>query len=159
MRHRLIRRLIITSKNWPLFIRRIIYRLAKYRKVEIKRNVLFDSYQNIHLDTNVFVNYNVEFYTSGKAHIYIGKNVNIGPNVHFCCATHEKGTQNCRAGEGKYLDITVGDGSWICMDCVVIPGITIGPGSIIAAGSIVTKNIPANELWGGIPAKKIKELK
>lgn len=158
MGNRIVCKLMQKSKNWPLFLRKAIYKLAKIKNVEIKKNVLFDSFKNIHLGSNVFINYNVEFYTSGKSHIYVKDNVNIGPNVHFCCATHKIGETNCRAGEGVYLDIVVGEGSWICMDSVILPGVTIGSGSIIAAGSVVTKNVPCNELWGGIPAKKIKDL-
>ena len=151
-------KVFVLSRNWPLFFRKIIYKTAGFKNVEIKRGVFFDSYSNVQLGENVFINYGVDFYTSGKACIRVKDNVNIGPNVHLCCATHEIGPSDCRAGKGEYLDITIGEGAWICMDSVILPGVTIGPGSIIAAGSVVTKDVPPNELWGGVPARRIKSL-
>lgn len=54
--------------------------------------------------------------------------------------------------------ITIGDGVWICAGAIITPGVTIGEGSIIAAGSVVEKDVPPFEIWGGVPARKIKEL-
>jgi chloramphenicol O-acetyltransferase type B len=53
--------------------------------------------------------------------------------------------------------IIVNDDVWIGTNAVIIAGTTIGKGSIIAAGSVVNKNIPECEIWGGVPAKKIKD--
>ncbi|HSN49376.1 MAG TPA: acyltransferase, partial [Flavobacterium sp.] len=53
--------------------------------------------------------------------------------------------------------ITIEDDVWIGTSCVLLQGITIGKGSIIAAGSVVNKSIPEYEIWGGIPARFIKK--
>lgn len=48
--------------------------------------------------------------------------------------------------------------AWIAINVTILPGVTIGEGAIIASGSVVTKDIPANTIWGGVPAKQLKEF-
>jgi len=55
--------------------------------------------------------------------------------------------------------IILEDGVWVCSGAIILPGVRMGEGSIIAAGSVVNKNVPPYELWGGVPARKIKNLK
>ena len=57
-----------------------------------------------------------------------------------------------------FKKVTVKQGAWVTVNCVLLPGVTIGENSIIAAGSVVTKDIPANVIAGGVPAKIIKEI-
>ena len=54
--------------------------------------------------------------------------------------------------------IHIGKNVWIGANSMVLPGVTIGDGAVIAAGAIVTKDVPANTIFGGIPAKKIKNI-
>jgi len=54
--------------------------------------------------------------------------------------------------------ITIGRNVWVGAQCVILPGVTIGDNAIIAAGSVVNANVPANEIWGGVPARKIKDV-
>lgn len=56
------------------------------------------------------------------------------------------------------LPIAVGDGVWIGARSVILPGATIGDGAVIAAGAVVTGNVEPNALYGGVPAKRIKDL-
>lgn len=49
--------------------------------------------------------------------------------------------------------------AWIAINVTILPGVTIGKGAIIASGSVVTKDIPANTIWGGVPAKQIREFR
>jgi len=55
--------------------------------------------------------------------------------------------------------IIIEDGVWVCSGAIILPGVKIGEGSVIAAGAVVTKNVPPYELWGGVPANKIRSLK
>lgn len=55
--------------------------------------------------------------------------------------------------------IVLADGVWIGAGAIVLQGVTIGEGAVVAAGAVVTKDIPAFELWGGVPARKLKDLK
>jgi acetyltransferase-like isoleucine patch superfamily enzyme len=93
--------------------------------------------------------------------IVIGSNVIFGPGVYLFSENHnfkdpsvfinEQGTN--RKGT------IVGDGVWIGARSVILDGVNIGNNSIVAAGSVVTKNIPDFEIWGGSPAKKIRSRK
>ncbi|MFQ5632708.1 MAG: DapH/DapD/GlmU-related protein, partial [bacterium] len=56
-----------------------------------------------------------------------------------------------------YKDITIGDDVWLGSNVVVIAGVTIGDGCVVAAGSVVTKDIPAYAIAGGVPAKVLKK--
>lgn len=87
--------------------------------------------------------------------ISIGNNVQITQDVYF----HTHG--GAHAARRKYPDfdvfgkINVKDNAYVGSGSHIMPGVTIGEGALIAAGSIVTKSVPANEVWGGIPAKFI----
>jgi acetyltransferase-like isoleucine patch superfamily enzyme len=56
---------------------------------------------------------------------------------------------------GSISEIVIDDNVWLGFNVIILKGVKIGYGAIVAAGSVVNKNIPANEIWGGIPAKKI----
>lgn len=84
----------------------------------------------------------------------IGDNVFIGPNVTFI---NDKIPRSKKYPE-KFLITTIEDGASIGAGSIIMGGIKIGENSMIGAGSLVTKNIPANQLWYGNPAKFIKEL-
>ena len=72
--------------------------------------------------------------------------------------THHLGEEYQRAGVETALPITVGDGAWIGANCTILPGVTIGRGAVVAAGSVVTKSIGDNEMYAGVPAKLIRVL-
>ncbi len=112
--------------------------------------------KNIHFGSDVFVNSNC-FFMDG-ADITIGDNVFIGPYCGFYTATHPLDYHNRNKGLEKALPITIGDNCWFGANVSVMPGVTIGNGCVIAAGSVVTKSIPENTLVAGVPAKIIKEI-
>ncbi|MFQ2184876.1 DapH/DapD/GlmU-related protein [Aeromonas hydrophila] len=84
--------------------------------------------------------------------IEIGKNCDIGPLVKLVPGSHRIGGSDRRAGEGVALPISIGDGCWIGADVLIIGGVTIGKGVVVAAGSVVTRDIPDNVLVAGVPA-------
>lgn len=98
-----------------------------------------------------------DFTIHGNGKTFIGNNCDIAPNVTILNGTHEIGTPLRRAGDGKTLNTTIKDGSWIGASSILI-GSIINEASIVAAGSIVTKEVKSNTLVGGNPAKIIKEL-
>jgi len=63
-----------------------------------------------------------------------------------------------RAGETEYLDINIGKGCWICANVLILPGVTIGEGTVVAAGAVVTSDLEPDCLYAGVPALKIKQL-
>lgn len=79
-------------------------------------------------------------------------------DVLFCGVTHEIGDSRKRAGKPIGKDIVIKNGSWIGARVTILPGVTVGEGCIIAAGSVVTKDCLPNTMYGGVPAKFIKSL-
>lgn len=103
-----------------------------------------------------FVNYACFFDTSQM--ITIGDNVNIAMRCTFITSTHKIGASDHRASTAEAYPIIIGNGCWIGAGVTILPGVNVGEGTIIAAGSVVVKNCAPNSLYAGVPAKKIKEL-
>lgn len=95
---------------------------------------------------------------NGNGIVTIGDRCDVGPEVTFMTGGHLIGTADRRAGKGQTYTQSVGDGCWIGGRCTIINETGISSGSVIAACACVTKDIPANVLAGGVPAKIIKNL-
>lgn len=126
--------------------------LGKYIYIDRPKQVL--------IGEKGFVNHHVQFVVGGNntATIKIGNKVWIAPNVCFYCTSHLKGTHDQRAGDDIYKSIEVGDGTWIGANAIILQGVSIGKGCIIGAGSVVNRDVPDDEFWGGSPARFIKKL-
>lgn len=111
---------------------------------------------NIHVGKNFLTNYNVTILDIAPVHI--GDYVMIGPNTMICTVGHPLSPMGRRKHLGQAWPITIGDDVWIGGGCTILPGVTIGNNVIIAAGAVVTKDVPDNSLVGGVPAKVIKKL-
>lgn len=93
-----------------------------------------------------------------NAEIHIGNRVSIGHHVTFVTAEHEVGPASCRAGARRARPIVIDDGCWIGAHSTVLPGVHIGRSSVVAAGSLVSGNVPPNRLVGGVPARALRSL-
>jgi maltose O-acetyltransferase len=100
----------------------------------------------------------VVFHTHLEAPIRIGDRCDVGPAVEFVTGGHLAGDAVRRAGRGTALEIAVGDGTWIGGRALILGGVKIGQGAIVAAGSVVTRDVPANVLVAGVPAVVKKVL-
>lgn len=96
--------------------------------------------------------------THVDAPITIGSNCDIGPSVELVTGSHLIGSQHRRAGEGTAFPIEIGDGCWIGARSVILGGVRVGAGSVIAAGSVVISNVPDNTLVAGVPARIKRQL-
>lgn len=110
----------------------------------------------ISIGKNVFIGKNMRVH--GNGHVFVEDNCDIAPEVTFLTGTHEVGLAERRAGTGKTLDIKVGAGTWIGAKTTILPGVVIGKGCVIAAGSLVNRNVLDNTMVAGVPAKVIKNL-
>lgn len=91
--------------------------------------------------------------------VIIGENVNIAPRCYIGTGTHEiSPTDQSIAGEGVSLPISIGSGSWICVNSVILAGSHIGKKAIVAAGAVVNTDVKDLEMVGGVPAEHIKFL-
>ena len=120
--------------------------------------VYFDYGKYTHFGKGTFVNHGCYFMDGGT--IEIGENVFIGPFCGFYTATHPINFKDRNKGHEKALPIKVGDNCWFGANVSVLQGVTIGSGCVIAAGSVVTNDIPENCMVAGVPAtikKKIEQ--
>lgn len=101
---------------------------------------------------------NVHFFADLNAGIEIGDGVSIGHHVTLITAEHEQGPARCRAGPLRPAPIAIGDGCWIGAGSTLLPGVSVGRSSIVAAGSLVSGRVPDNRLVGGVPARPLRVL-
>jgi acetyltransferase-like isoleucine patch superfamily enzyme len=80
----------------------------------------------------------------------------IGPGVKLISANHGNGDQ--LSGHREAQPISIGDNVWIGANAVILPGVTVSDGAIIAAGAVVTKNVPPDSIAAGVPARFTKRL-
>ena len=109
------------------------------------------------LGENVFMNYDCIMLDGG--YIRIGKHTLIGPHCQFYTPQHPMDYVERREEKETAYPITIGEDCWLGGNVVVCPGVTIGNRCIIAAGSVVTKDIPDDSLAAGIPALVKRSLK
>jgi len=109
------------------------------------------------LGENVFMNYDCIMLDGG--YIRIGKHTLVGPHCQFYTPQHPMDYVERREEKETAYPITIGEDCWLGGNVVVCPGVTIGNRCIIAAGSVVTKDIPDDSLAAGIPAVVKRSLK
>ena len=114
-----------------------------------------DCGRNIHIGKNVFINAGCKFQDQGG--IYIEDGALIGHNAVLATINHMEDPEK-RAGM-IFEPIHIGKNVWLGANVTVLPGITIGEGSIIVAGAVVTKDVPTNMIAAGVPAKVIRKVK
>lgn len=111
---------------------------------------------NVHFGDNVYANFNLTLVDDTD--IYVGSRVMFGPNVTVATAGHPI-EPNLRSQAMQYnIPVHIGDNVWIGANAVILPGITIGENSVIGAGSVVTKDIPANVVAVGNPCRVLREI-
>lgn len=115
-----------------------------------------DNGLNIEVGDEFLANYNVTILDIAK--VLCGNNVWIGPGTLISTVNHPLNPAGRRAHLGIAKPVRIGDDVWIGGNVTILPGVTIGNNCVIAAGAVVTKDIPDNTLVGGVPAKKIRDL-
>ena len=111
---------------------------------------------NIHVGENFFANYDCVILDVCK--VTIGDNCMLAPRVCIYTATHPLDATTRISGLEYGKEVKIGDNVWIGGSAVIVPGVTIGNNVVVAAGAVVTKDVPDNVVVGGNPAKIIKEL-
>ena len=111
--------------------------------------------KNIHLGKNVFINAGCKFQDQGG--ITIGDNVLIGHNVVMATLNHNEDVK--KRGNLIPAPINIGNDVWIGSNATILSGVSVGDGAIIAAGAVVTKDVKAKTIVGGVPAKYIRDIR
>jgi len=123
---------------------------------EIRPPLFVDYGRYITVGAGTFINYNLT--ALDVAPITIGADCQIGPNVQLLTPTHPVAPSPRRAKLEAALPITIGDNVWIGGGAIVLPGVTIGENSVIGAGAVVTRDVPANVVAVGNPARVIRSI-
>lgn len=110
--------------------------------------------RNIHVGRGVFINACCHFQDYGG--VTIGDGSQVGHNVVFATLNH--GIEPERRKYTVPAPIIVGKNVWIGSNSTILSGVTIGDNAIVAAGAVVTHDVPANTIVGGVPARKIKDI-
>jgi acetyltransferase-like isoleucine patch superfamily enzyme len=115
---------------------------------------LFVTGNNIVIGKNSVINHSCSI--DGRHDVTIGNNVSISPHVHIITGTHDADSPSF-----AYISkpVTIKDYSWVGSRATILPGVTIGEGGVVAAGSVVTKDVAPYTIAAGVPAKKIKDRK
>ena len=137
---------------------KIMYKLVRELIPEMKSdsNIIapmqIDMGKNVKIGHNVFINHSLTIMARGS--IEIEDNVMIGPGVSLLTANHDLYDHQVLLC-GK---ITIKKNAWIAAKAIILPGVTIGENAVVAGGAVVTKDVEANTVVGGNPAKVLKYL-
>jgi maltose O-acetyltransferase len=124
--------------------------------VEIRQPLRVDYGYQIHIGPRSFANWGLV--AADVARIDIGADVQIGPNVQLLTPTHPVEPEPRREKWEAAQPITIGDNVWLGGGVIVCPGVTIGADTVVGAGSVVVRDLPAGVLAVGNPARVVREL-
>lgn len=111
---------------------------------------------HIHVGDDVFFNFNCV--VLDVAEVRIGSGTMFGPAVQIYTATHPISAEERRKGLESGRPISIGSEVWVGGGAVILPGVTIGDRSVIGAGAVVTRDVPADVFAAGNPCRVVKEL-
>ena len=111
---------------------------------------------NVHFGKNVYANFNLTLVDD--THIYVGDYTMLGPNVTIATAGHPIYPPLREKGYQYNVPVHIGRNCWLGAGVIVMPGVTIGDNTVIGAGSVVTKDIPANVVAVGNPCRVMRPI-
>lgn len=112
--------------------------------------------RHVHLGEGVYANFNLTLVDD--THIYIGDYTMIGPNVTIATAGHPILPQLRQQGLQYNMPVHIGKNCWLGAGVIVLPGVNIGDNTVIGAGSVVTRDIPANVVAVGNPCRVMRSI-
>jgi maltose O-acetyltransferase len=111
---------------------------------------------HISVGARTFINFGAVVLDGAK--VTIGADVQMGPGVQLLTALHPVDPVERRRGTETALPVTIGDGAWLAAGVIVCPGVSIGADTVVGAGSVVTKDLPAGHVCFGNPCGVIKAI-
>jgi len=135
----------------------LLYRLFKVAdNAWIEPPFYCDYGYNISLGKNFYANHGLVILDA--ASVTFGNDVLLGPGVNIATSSHPLTQERRRQGLETAKPIVLGDGVWVGMGAQILPGVTIGDGAVVAAGAVVNKDVAADTLVAGVPAKVIRKI-
>lgn len=146
---------VVVNKIPSRHIRKLFYKMlgAKIGKGSVicrRADILFP--KGLDIENNVAIGWFVDLDARGG--IKIGHDTNISSHTIFITGSHDIDDPKFSA---SFKPINIGHHCWIGTGATVLQGVNIGDGAVVAAGAVVTKDIPPNEVWGGVPAHFIRK--
>jgi maltose O-acetyltransferase len=147
----------IASSFVPRHVRRQLYRALGFKigGATLSPHLTFKS-NNVDIGDNVFINEGCSF--DNLERVTIGDEVHVGPEVLFGTSSHEMGGTIARAGPVFLAPLVVSSGCWIGARAMLLPGVKVGEGCVVAAGAVVAKDCLPHGLYAGVPARRIRDL-
>ncbi|MDO3409314.1 sugar O-acetyltransferase [Saccharibacillus sp. CPCC 101409] len=140
------------------------------RRVELLKELFGSTGENIHIEPTLRVDYGIHIHVGENffanfdctildvCEVRIGDNCMLAPGVSIYTATHPIDPYERIAGPELGKPVTIGNNVWIGGRAVINPGVKIGDNAVIASGAVVTKDVPANTIVGGNPARAIRTI-
>ncbi|MDV2911179.1 DapH/DapD/GlmU-related protein [Pediococcus acidilactici] len=147
-----------TQEHSAAEVRQLVSQITNERiddSTEIRLPFRTDFGRNLHIGKDVFINSGAMFVDLGG--IYLGDHVLIGPNVTIASVNHRMAPQ-----ERRHLNLKpvyIHQNAWLGANVTVTPGVVIGENAVVAAGAVVTRNVPKNTVVAGVPARVIKKIR
>jgi acetyltransferase-like isoleucine patch superfamily enzyme len=134
-----------------------------YRRFWLGRQSVVESYcciNNAVGDVTIGDNTRIGIHSTIIGPVCIGHHVNLAQGIVVTALNHQFGNTALRVDQQgiSTKPVVIGDDVWIGANSVILPGVTIGSHCVVAAGAVVTKDVPSNTVVGGIPAKVLKTL-
>jgi acetyltransferase-like isoleucine patch superfamily enzyme len=176
LRHWLQHAKVMANNPQALISFPVVFQYDKVSAIKLGKNVAIGPFSEISVYenssySNVPGKFIVEDYAAIGSHaniraaggsIHICQNALIGQHVSLIASNHkilpEKPHREAAWDESK-TGIFIDENVWIGTNVVILPGCSIGKNSVVGAGSLVTKSIPENEVWVGVPARKLKDIR
>ncbi len=124
--------------------------------LEMARNINLYNPANLRFGSKVFIAYGCMFLATDT--ITVGDEVIFGPYCVISAGNHTRQAGSFRFGDSDLGPIKIGKGTWLGAHVVVVAGVTVGQGALLAAGTVVIRDIPQNNMVGGVPARAIKSF-
>ncbi|MDO4978960.1 MAG: DapH/DapD/GlmU-related protein [Candidatus Saccharibacteria bacterium] len=141
----------IPSRHFRKFFYKLLgAKIGKHSVICRRADILFP--KGLTIDDNVAVGWFVDLDARGG--ITIGHDTNLSSHSILITGSHDVDDPKFTA---SFKPIKIGHHCWVGTGAMILQGVTIGDGAVVAAGAVVTKDIPAGEIWGGVPAKFIRK--
>jgi maltose O-acetyltransferase len=158
MQHRLVNGVanspFITTKARMAILRRAGFEIAPTARWMAGGNVM--RLKRLVIEDGVLIH--IGLLLDGSGQVFIRRGAGIAARVTILTTTHAVGPSEQRWGEMIDTDVHIGAGAWIGAGTMIMPGVRIGAGAIVGSGSVVTKDVPADSLVYGVPARLVKSL-
>jgi maltose O-acetyltransferase len=147
---------LVTTPLLPAIVRRALLRLGGVKLGGLIYGFDHCFFESPHITVGNGTAINKGCWFEGNGRIDIGEGCLFGPEALILTSVHPLGDDGEISRTPQYRDVSIGNGCWIGARAMIMPGVTIGAGALVAAGAVVTKDCEPGALYAGVPAKKIR---